>query len=217
MLPDGYVDGEIDFSPGEVVVSGTVALVADSLGLYVIDVTQPLTPTQLTLYQPASPYQGVAMNGSYAFVAVQGGGLQVLDITYPSTPTLVSTYPLPNAMDVIVHEPYAYVANGDQGVKVLDVSDVHNISAVGEIDTPGTATSLALDGQYLYVADGDAGVRMINVSLPENPVEAGAYDTPGYTVGVAVRGGRVYVADSSGGLFMFIPIPIQAYLPIISR
>jgi hypothetical protein len=216
MLPSGYQNGSIDFSPGEVVISGTVALVADS-GLEVIDVTQPLAPTKLTLYQFASTVQGVAMNGQYAFVAEQEGGLQVLDITYPSTPTLVSTYPLVNAMDVIVHEPYAYVANGDQGVMVLDVSDVHNISAVGEIDTPGTATSLALDEQYLYVADGDAGVRMIEVTLPENPVEVATYNTPGNAIGVDAGSGRVYVADDTGGLFILIPSWIQAYFPIISR
>jgi hypothetical protein len=217
MLPNGYIEGDIDFEPGEIVVSGTVALVADGPGLYVIDVTQPLTPTQFALYQFASTEtaQGVAMNGPYALVAVQGAGLQVLDITSPITPTLVSTYPLTDAMDVVVHEQYAYVADGSQGVRVLNVSDVQHISPVGEVDTPGTANSLALDGQYLYVADGEAGVRMIDVSLPENPVEAGAYDTPGNAVDVAARGGRVYVADSSGGLFMFIPIPIQAYLPII--
>ena len=63
---------------------------------------------------------GVAVSGSYAYVADGDSGLQVVDITTPETPLMVSSVYTPGgAGKVSVSGSYAYVADGHSGLQVL--------------------------------------------------------------------------------------------------
>ena len=74
---------------------------------------------------------------------------------------------------------YAYVADGDAGLQVIDVSNPANPQRVGGYDTSGDAQGVAVSGNYAYVADGGAGLQVIDVSNPANPQRVGGYDTSG--------------------------------------
>ncbi|MBN1888095.1 MAG: carboxypeptidase regulatory-like domain-containing protein [Thermoflexales bacterium] len=95
---------------------------------------------------------------------------------------------------------HAYVAAGDAGLRVLDVSDPINPIEVGYYDTPGSARGVALAGDYAYVAAGEDGLRVIDVSNPISPTELGSCDTPGSARGVALAGNYAYIADGDSGL-----------------
>jgi len=90
---------------------------------------------------------------------------------------------------------YAYIADGDYGLRVVNVSDPQVPIQVGQYNSPGSTRALSLSGTYIYVADGDNGLRIVDVSDPSNPSEVGFYDTPGYANGLTVLGPYVYVAD----------------------
>jgi len=107
-----------------------------------------------------------------------------------------------SARDVFISGSYAYVADGSEGLGVIDVSDPENPVEVGAHDTPGHSGNVFVLDDYAYVADGYSGLRVIDVSNPENPNEVGAYDTPGYARGVFVLGDYAYVADWGSGLRM---------------
>ena len=57
------------------------------------------------------------------------------------------------ANDVKVVGQYAYVAVGEGGLAVFDVSDPANPVRVGGYDTSGLAYGVAVAGNYAYVAD----------------------------------------------------------------
>jgi hypothetical protein len=101
---------------------------------------------------------------------------------------------------VAVSGHYAYVAVGDAGLLVIDVSDPANPRRVGGYDTPGNALGVAVSGNYAYVADYNAGLQVLDVSDPANPRRVGGYDTPGGVSGVAISGNYAYVADGGWGL-----------------
>jgi hypothetical protein len=94
----------------------------------------------------------------------------------------------------------AYVANGPNGFRVIDVSDPFAPVEIGFYDSPGYAGDLAIAGNYACVADGFIGLHIVNIADPAQPVEAGLYDTPGAACGVAVAGNLAYVADWESGL-----------------
>ena len=113
----------------------------------------------------------------------------------------VGSYDTPGrAYGVYVSGGYAYVADWNAGLRVIDVSDPENPVEIGYYDTPGYAHGVYISGSYAYVADGDWGLRVIDVSDPSNPEEVGYYDTPGFALGVYVSGGYAYVADVWAGL-----------------
>ncbi len=143
----------------------------------------------------------VAVQGSYAYVGI-GPRLVILNIANPASLIITGqTTVLPGVIrDVAVVGNYAYVADYDRGLRIINVSNPAAPTEVGFYDTPGYAYGVAVAGNYAYVADWDSGLRIINVSNPAAPTEVGFYDTPGSAGGVAVAGNYVYVADLGSGL-----------------
>jgi hypothetical protein len=98
------------------------------------------------------------------------------------------------ACDVKINNNIAYIADGNSGFQVIDVSKPSTPVIIGSVDTPGYARSVTVSGNYAYVADGNRGLQVINVSNPSKPVIVGAMDTPSYANFVTVSGNYAYVA-----------------------
>jgi len=98
------------------------------------------------------------------------------------------------AKAVVVQGNHAYVAAGENGLRVINVSNKSNPTEVAHYDTPGDACDVTVSGNYAYVADGSSGVRIIDVSNPSSPIEVGAYIRRGFARSVAVQGNYAYVA-----------------------
>ena len=64
---------------------------------------------------------------------------------------------------------YAYIADGADGLRIVDVSDPQAPTAVGRCDTPGSASDVSVCWSYAYVADGDAGLQVVDVTDPAHP------------------------------------------------
>jgi hypothetical protein len=143
----------------------------------------------------------VAVQGDYAYIG-EGPRLTILDISSPSSPTVVGrTDLLPEVVrGVAVVGGYAYIADYDDGLRVIDVSDPAHPAEVGHYDTPGHAYDVVVVGDYAYVADGGAGLRVVSVVTPTSPTEVGYHDTASVARGVAVVGGYAYIADYNDGL-----------------
>jgi hypothetical protein len=111
-----------------------------------------------------------------------------------------ASFPPDLALAVVVQNGYAFVAVGDAGLAIIDVSNPADPQRVGGYDTGGYAMGVAVSGNYAYVADGAAGLQVIDVSNPANPQLVGGYDTSGEAEDVAVSGSYAYVADRGAGL-----------------
>jgi len=101
-------------------------------------------------------------------------------------------------------ETKAYVADEDNGLVVIDISDPVHPAKLGSYDTAGSAydVTLSSDGTKAYVADNSNGLVVINISDPAHPVKLGAYDTTGQAMSVTLSGDgtKAYVADTNDGL-----------------
>ena len=80
----------------DVYVVGDYAYVADwSGGLRVIDVSNPVSPTEVGLYDTPGSAYGVTVAGNHAYIADSGSGLRVVDVSNPISPTEVGFYDTP--------------------------------------------------------------------------------------------------------------------------
>ncbi|MFQ5518265.1 MAG: LVIVD repeat-containing protein, partial [Acidimicrobiia bacterium] len=118
--------------------------------------------------------EAVAVWGNYAYIGM-GPRLVILDVADPAHPRVVGqTAPLPGVVwDVAVAGGYAYLADYDAGLRIIDVSQPAAPAEVGSFDSPGYAEGVAVAGGYAYLADGYAGLRIIDVSQPAAPAEVG--------------------------------------------
>ncbi|MBI2928185.1 MAG: hypothetical protein HYY24_21155 [Verrucomicrobia bacterium] len=112
---------------------------------------------------------------------------------------------------------YAYVADRDAGLQVVDVSNPAKPQRVGGYDTSSWASGVAVAGNYAYVADSLAGQQVIDVSNPAQPQRVGANSAFEDAFGVSVSGDNVYVAAGSNGLVilnLFSPVAPRLLNPV---
>jgi hypothetical protein len=149
----------------------------------------------------------VELMGNYAYVATEAG-LKIVDISNGAKPEVVEVYETPGgASDLaVVVSPsmgaYAYLADGEGDLRVLNLADPVNPREVTSYATSGKATRVVVSEGYAYLADGTEGVRVLDISDPTEPKEVGFYNTPGYAAHTAVVGGEIFVTTGEGGLLI---------------
>jgi hypothetical protein len=89
------------------------------------------------------------------------------------------------ASDVFVVDDDAYLADGEAGLQVIDISDPGNPSRVG------------------YVALNGAGLAVVDVAIPSDPRLIGTITTPDSPYDVETYGNMVYAACRFGGLVAY--------------
>jgi hypothetical protein len=136
-------------------------------------------------------------------VAAHGEGLEIFDISDPDSPVLLSTLQTSGyAWDVWAHDGFAYVADVDKGVSVVDVSSPAKPRRVGFVtwaERHPAAEIVRGEGNVIYVAAANHGLIVIDVSDPAHPVVASTYRPIyiGDAEGLAVKDGTVYLAVGS--------------------
>jgi len=145
-------------------------------------------------------YFDVVYDGEYLYAA-HAQGLSIFDVSDPSEPeeigfvhTAGGANP-PDGAGVAVAGNYAYVADGDNGLVIVDITDKTDPQKVGGYDTTCYAYDVAVVGGYAYVADGYNGLVIMDITDKTDPQEVGHYDTAVWANGVAVAGDYAYVID----------------------
>ena len=143
------------------------------------------------------PCYTVAESGNYAYMG-SGCMLLALDKTIPSTPQKIGELSLPDVInDIKISGNYAYIADNETGLRIINISNPTNLQETGFYDTPGDALGVTVSGNYAYVADKYAGLRIIDISNPASPQEVGFYNTPGIASSVSISGNYAYIADGN--------------------
>jgi len=161
----------------------------------------------------------VSIQFRYAFVT-DSDGLKVLDITDPYRPVPVpgATVGLRNAGRLYVARTYAYVANGPEGLAIVDVENPERphldqmFNADGQLnDTRAVQIGSVNASQFALVADGHNGLRVIQLISPDtvpgaqgfsprpNPKLIATYPTKGEAIAVSRGLERDRGVDETGG------------------
>src|SRR5207248_10223614 len=176
--PSKYANGA--FNPGgalsdanNIAIAGTHAYITTDHGLVIVSLNDPLNPKIVRqIGEPALKHpRSIAIQFRYSFV-VDDEGLKVIDITMPAEVHLVegAQVALSDARDVYVARTYAYVANGRQGIAVVDVEQPEKpaldqmfngdgkLNDVRQVKIAMTNASL-----FAYVADGKNGLHILQL------------------------------------------------------
>ncbi|HYY95967.1 MAG TPA: hypothetical protein VE713_15790, partial [Pyrinomonadaceae bacterium] len=167
----------------------------------VVDLDNPTSPRVVrTIGEPDLRHpRSIAVQFRYGFIA-DDEGLKVVDLTLvPPDPCRGpvaapcrslprgevvegATVPLAHAQDVYVARTYAYVANGPEGVAIVDVTRPEapklfmNFNAGGELnDTRQVKIAMTNASLFAYVADGRNGLRILQLTSPETMPTYGGF------------------------------------------
>jgi hypothetical protein len=185
---------------------------AEWYGLEIADVTNPARPTYVggTNTVPGAPFgERVWSDGHTAYLASNNEGFYVLDVSDPRRPARVGQDPIHvpgSVVEVQVKDGLLYVAAGNNGISVFDVSVNPQAPVYQGTFTTTLAQKLDIVGRTVYVADGAAGLKVIDATNPQamRLVAVGQFSTPGAVAyGVSVLDGYAYVACGAAGLQVF--------------
>ncbi|MBN2171573.1 MAG: SUMF1/EgtB/PvdO family nonheme iron enzyme [Candidatus Krumholzibacteriota bacterium] len=164
---------------------GTTAVVGK--GMYIHEPEN--TDSTYVIYQ-AEDWKGIRIFNSY---------LPDYPGTHDYTGVFGSTYG--EAYDVFVKGRYAFVADDQMGLVVVDVgAQVYPLPVVGWHDTEGNAVALTVVGDCCYVADKRRGMPIFDISDPTNPEMIGHIYLDGWVLDVAVRDGYAFLAADDLGV-----------------
>ncbi|MDI6907462.1 MAG: hypothetical protein QMC81_08260 [Thermoanaerobacterales bacterium] len=142
----------------------------DGYFLTLADAADPLAWRALRSGSLTAAGQGVFARGSLIFIATGNYGLRIrteLDLSRD-----LGAFDTPGfAWDVRADERYAYVADGIEGVAVLDIADPATPVEVARYDTLN-AQGLYVNGRCIYVAGGPGGLRTLLLNHPPDAPEA---------------------------------------------
>jgi hypothetical protein len=213
--PDGALN-----DANNVTIAGHYAYITTAHGLVIVDIDDPLSPRiaqQIRSPELRNP-RAIAIQFRYGFI-VDDDGLKVLDVTSPPQARVIAgaTVPLGNARDVYVARTYAYVANGKDGIAIIDVEQAEKprldqtYNAGGKLDdvhqVKVAMTNASLFG---YVADGRNGLRILQLTSPETmpeyagfsprpkPVLIATFKTKGEALAISKPLDRDRAVDESG-------------------
>jgi ribosomal protein S17 len=223
--PARYPNGA--FNPGgalaeanNVTIAGHYAYITTGHGLVVVDIDDPLNPRitgQITAPELRNP-RAVAVQFRYLFV-VDDEGLKVLDLSTPATPKVVpgALVALVEPRDVYVARTYAYVANGKEGIAIIDVEQPEKprldqtFNADGKLnDVHQVKVAMTNASLFGYVADGRNGLRILQLTSPETmpeyagfsprpkPVLIATFKTKGEALAISKPLDRDRAVDESG-------------------
>lgn len=161
-------------------------------------------PTQIAqfLLDTTGKAQNVHVSDEYTYILNK----DTFDIVTTNGLSLVGRYqPLNSAMGFDVMLNMAFVADGEEGVKIITMSDMQNPTLQGSFTSTGSANDIVVQANNAYIAAGSDGLSIINISNTVTPTLKSTLPTEGSAVAVTVQDSRAYVGSvSSMGDFNFI-------------
>lgn len=200
-----------------ITLAGTNAYVTTDRELVVVSLDDPLNPKIVNRLAFKHP-RAIAIQFRYGFV-VDDDGLKVIDVTSPEQPRVIdgAFVQFSDAHDVYVARTYGYVANGKEGVAIVDMKDPEKprldqmYNAGGQLnDAHQVKIAMTNASLFAYVADGKNGLRILQLTSPETmPTYAGfsprpqpqliaTYKTKGEALAVSKALDRDRAVDESG-------------------
>ncbi|MCF7824113.1 MAG: T9SS type A sorting domain-containing protein [Candidatus Marinimicrobia bacterium] len=183
------------------VIDGKTYCLVSGSSLNIVDVTNPITPSLTASMSLAGYGEGLAVSGTYAYIAAGSSGMQVINISNPASPDSVTTVAGSGsgyAEGINVSSPYAYLGNG-ANVTIYDINTPETPSIVGTYEGTDWVQDAVGRGNYLYVCEWGVGVDVVDISNPASPTFVTTFSNP-KNADIMFDGDFGYIASRDGGL-----------------
>ncbi len=189
----------------------TLYMTNDQVGLQKLDISDKAAMRSVASYDMPAGAVAVDISGDYAVMVddnagtkPESEGLRILQISpfneaiqlhlkgFCATPG--------KAGDVMISGDFAFVADGEAGLQIIDMTDKTAPVIAGSCDTPGFASGVYVSGNYAFVADGEMGLTVVDITNRTAPLKTASVKPPGVAIKVTVAGNYVFIAGGEAGL-----------------
>jgi len=146
-------------------------------GILVYDITDPADPVYIsTTSIPGDTAWNLFAEDNFLYVRTYlPDAIRLFDISTPTSPVLRGSYTAGSPYSIFVKDGLGYIADSNQGLVIIDVSDPDNFSFVGNLPIAGSPHDVVVVSDYAYVTNwtnnAEGGLYAIDVSDPSNPIQ----------------------------------------------
>jgi hypothetical protein len=158
-------------SASDIAIYGNYLYLPASSGLSIFDITNGASPTGPT-YLDTIKTTKICIDGSRAYMTLfNSAALGVYSLASPSNPSFLGVRQfVGTAQDIAAQGDYVFMACGDLGLIVVDVSDMSDIDPPASVQADtNNAYGVAIIDNYALIADGGGGLAIIDISIPMSP------------------------------------------------
>ena len=187
-------------------VGDTLLVAARTVGLMVVDVSDPLNPALITKLDTPDKATFMTIDGD-TLILSDRGAIRTYDISTIHSPVFLDEFEAPTEFErVLVEDGLAYIAAYYSGLFIMDVTDPSNLKKVSGVGANGFAMwAIAKKGDYIFTGGEGSGLRVYDVSdvlkptlvaqlnLPDSALTPDATDQPPFKMEIV--GNFLFVAD----------------------
>lgn len=147
-------------------------------GMHIYDNQDPTNPRYLSTFAHANACDPVVVQDDIAYITLRDGNecqdfvnqLDVVDVSDLLKPQLIATFPMYNPHGLAVRGESLYLCEGDQGLKIYDISEVEEIgqNQIGGIGDYHAYDVISVSSQLLMMVGKD-GFFQFDTNEPSQP------------------------------------------------
>ncbi len=191
----------------------TLFITSEQTGMHKIDITDKSNMNQIASYDTPADAVAIDISGNYLYAVdnqvgstPESEGLRILHMSVSSQSiqySLTGFCKTPGtANDVTVKDDFAFIADGDQGLQIISLSDKSTPEITGSSAIPGNSIRVDVADNYAYVAGVDQGLSIINISDKSSPFLIASVGIQGEINDVKISGNYAYIANGSNGMMI---------------
>ncbi len=162
---------------------------------------------------PGNPTD-IYIKDDYAYILCPS--IAVINVTDPNSISKPAVYNdlTTGANSIAFNGSYAYIAQDDGIIKIVDFRDKEKPFVKGTIDTFGKISKLFVYNGFLYFIRKDFGLSVYDVSIPDIPISRGTQVVLGEANSLFVKNNYAYITSVNANLTI-IDISDISKLPIV--
>jgi hypothetical protein len=174
-------------------------------GFQIIDITNLENPIKLGSTTVFGQPIGVFMDDNYIYMIEVKydedniySKLQTIDITDKNNPYIIGDLDLNNLSSGHAYNFYKsgdnlYIAYGEGGVLIIDISNKETPNLISNFKTDGWALYVYAEDNKAYISDTNKGLLILDIKDIKNPKIIGICDTPGYEPFFIIKDNYAYI------------------------
>jgi choice-of-anchor B domain-containing protein len=158
---------------------------SNGFGLRIISLADPENPFDVFAFDTGRIHDVYTRNDTMVISEGNSRRFSIWDVSDKDLPNKLATFVPPSsgyAHNAWLSDDGRYVMTTEETtgktVKMWDISDLNNISLVGEwLGASQLAHNTHIKGNYAYISHYKSGIHIVDISDPTNPAEVARYDT----------------------------------------
>jgi len=177
--------------------------------LFAINITDPTNPVSIASYNLEDIGFGtnaainLVVKNDYLYLPCSSGSvdnnIRIMDISDPGNASIINSFEtVGTPYNLMLTDNYAFVADGNGGLRIYGVNDINNIGEVNNIDESIELDfdDIAVYNNYAYITGYNEGLNILDISDKSNPTYIKSIVLPNdETTSLTIDGNYMYLLN----------------------